>query len=225
MAYKKTKGLLYAKIIGYTPYWIDVKNNKSQQICCIFLKNKMSDKMKAMIDNKINYNALTCFCVSKKDGEDYHYNFHGFAKGIQSLIKTKRIIAEESLEREINSQVNFVKGKQSSKLLTGKKGLVNFERTSNKLSRAIHLGINNDAEKAAIKEKNRIIKEKRECESILRKLRRKFFNDREWMMLPIKLGGTDLQWDEFLWKNKEELSNKKTKEYKDFIEELKALGL
>lgn len=180
--------------------------------------------MKNHLDKKIEMNALSNFVVSKIKDEPNHYKFIGFVAVRSNL--AKRIVAEQSLNRELDADFNPVGGKNRQKLLTGRDGLRNFERTGPKLSMVFNSLIDNSEQKKEIAEKNRILKEKRAKEFVLRKLRRKFFDDRQWMMLGIdNNGGTDNQWDEFLWENQGRLQKKNSNDYKAFEREFKMLGL
>lgn len=227
MAYKKTGGFINCRIVGFTPFWLDVKVDKSNQDACIFLKEKMSDKFRNIIIKTIESGRLETFIVKKIAGEDGHYKFQCFGGKQQMGIraKTAKIIARQELEDTLNEGNNFVQGKGKQSLLTGREGLRNNDRTGTKLSRAIHFGIDNSKEKQEIKNKIEAIKAAKKKESILKKMRKKYLYDRDWLMLPIPNGGSDNQWDEYLWDNKDDMSAPRNKHELSFEQELKINGI
>ncbi len=223
MAYRKTIGVLVAYVIGYTPYWIDARLSKSKEVVCVFLKYKMSDRLKHQLDYAIEHNFTKNFVVRKRKNEQGHYDYLNIV-GHRSQ-KHQKSIAMEALDRELSLTYNPVRGKSDQKLLTGRAGIPTFTRTGTKLQRAIHQSINDSERREKLRNEQEQLREQRQKERELRKLRRKFLYDREWMMLPLKNGGTDAEWDAFLWEHKSDLANKNRQRYKDLERELKALGL
>jgi hypothetical protein len=222
MSYIKKAGILYCKVIGYTPYWIDVKNEKTNQLCVIFLKYKMSESFKAMVNHLILKNTPVSFIVWKRDANEYE--FKGISKHNRfSVVKrTSKIIAGVALSRTLNEDYNPVNSKGRQKLLVGREGLRNFDRTGNKLSRAVHLGIDDSKAKSAIKANNETVRLAKEKEKTLKILRKRYFYDRYWH---IPEEHTDQQWDDFLWENKNCLGRARKHSDVDFEKELKEAGI
>lgn len=194
MAYKKKRGILSCVIVGYTPLWLDVVNSKSGIEACVFLKFKMSDKMKDSMNRSIE-NAERKHILVEKMPEDQHYRFLGFSGGshLGQQKKMERRIAYEALEREIGVDYNPAKGKSGQSLLIGRDGLRNFDRTGDKISRALSNRIDNSKEYEEKKRKlegAKIVKEKKK---FLAKLRKKYFYDRE-----LQPTLSDAKWDAYL---------------------------
>lgn len=222
MAYKKKRGILSCVVVGYTPLWLDVINSKSGIEACVFLKFKMSDKMKESIDRSIE-NAERRHILVEKMPEEQHYRFLGFSGGshLGQQKKMERRIAYEALEREINVGYNPARSRSNSQsLVVGRAGLPTFERTGDKISRALSNRIDNSKEYEEKRQKLEAKKIEKEKKKLLVKLRRKYFYDRE-----LQPNITDAEWDDYLLKTYGEDSSAPPKTDAEFESSLKEMGL
>lgn len=195
MAYKKKRGILSCVVVGYTPYWIDVVNSKSGIEACVFLKLKMSDKMKASLDRAIEFAKRTHILVEKMPEEQF-YKFMGFSGGghIGQQKRMEKRIAYEALEREASVDRNPARSKSNKQgLVLGRAGLPTWERTGNIVTNALRNRIDNSKELAEERVKLAEQKRKKENKKQLDKLRKKYFYDRE-----LQPNLTDAEWDTYL---------------------------
>lgn len=196
MAYRKKRGILACVIVDFTPYWLDVIISKSGAEACIFLKYKMSEKMKESMEKNIEQTTRCHILVEKMHDEDMHYKFMGFSGGshLGVMKKNERIMAYEALQREVNVDYGPVRSRSNrQKLVTGRAGLTSYERTGNKITNALSSRVDNSKTLVEVKCKAKAVKINKERIKALTKLRRKYFYDRE-----LQPSLTDKQWDSYL---------------------------
>lgn len=133
----KKKGILKCRILGYTAFWLDVSNLKNGSEACIFLNKKMSEKMKIVMDRAIKNKEWRYIVVEKMSNNDPHYRFIEFCHG-QHIGHRKKIEKQIALDHEVSSNYNPARSKSNrSQAIAGRTGLISFERTGNKISRAL----------------------------------------------------------------------------------------
>lgn len=194
MAYHKQVGFIQIVVTGYTPLWVDAINAKSGEEVTLYLKNKMSDKFKSWMDEKIQ-KATPEYILAKKmpDKGMYHLIKFAGASYLGARKKAERAMAYQAMETEINKDYNPIRSGKSTGRAHAGDGRKTITSTGNKISRAIGYAIDNSAERKAKEAAKEVSKAKRAADSFLAKLRKKYFYDRELQPLL-----SDAEWDKYL---------------------------